>query len=144
MDNCVRHSVPPIEDHNELFLEEQRRKTTMDMCEADFFITSTAAQVNKKEDSPVDSPKKQSFVDKKIVVNSSGPSKRDNNKKNPRKNSSADLQHILMTPTNIKKPTQYWQIHRFFNKQSPSNNSNQKTFSLGAFIKGKKIHLCLD
>jgi hypothetical protein len=42
MDNCVRHAVPPIDDHNELFLEEQRRKTTMDMCEADFFITSTA------------------------------------------------------------------------------------------------------
>jgi len=43
MDNCARNTVPPTEDQNELILEEQRRKTTMDMCEADFFITSTAA-----------------------------------------------------------------------------------------------------
>lgn len=42
MDNCVKHAGVPLEDHNELFLEEKRRKTTMDMCEADFFITSTA------------------------------------------------------------------------------------------------------
>ena len=42
MDNCVKHAGVPLEDYNELFLEEKRRKTTMDMCEADFFITSTA------------------------------------------------------------------------------------------------------
>ena len=42
MDNCVRITAPS-EEHNELFLEEQRRKTTLDMCEADFFITSTVA-----------------------------------------------------------------------------------------------------
>jgi hypothetical protein len=43
MDNCIKNTVPHVEDHNELFLEEQRRKTTMDMCEADFFITSNNA-----------------------------------------------------------------------------------------------------
>ncbi len=49
----------------------KRRKTTMEMCEADFFLTST---VSEAKNSQLNSPRviKTSF-DKKIVINTASP-----------------------------------------------------------------------